>query len=140
MLFHRSRKQLKELFIFELIKNENTGMPMTPVFPWFISSGDDLTNFCSEGKSKEDTKLYLVDASCDSTTRSHFFNNTGSTDGCRGIGIRQSVTMTAAGNIAYIWETIYGLREKELPREKTQTRYWWFLRRYFLWRIPELCG
>ena len=72
-------------FFFELIKNENAGMPMTPVYPWFISSGDDSTDFCFEGKAKEDAKLYLVDSSCDSNTRLHFSDNTGSTDGCRGV-------------------------------------------------------
>ena len=49
-----------------------------------------------------DVKVCLIDKRNDSATRSNFTQNTGSTDGFRGLRVRHSVTMTAAGHVASI--------------------------------------
>ena len=106
---------------YNLIKKENDGLDITAIFPFFISSTDDTTLFAFEGTAVGDVKVFLIDKRNDHATRSNYTQNNGSTDGFRGLRVRHSVTMTAAGHVASIHMLVYGLTEKEMPRDISPT-------------------
>ena len=103
---------------YNLIKKENAGMEIRPVPPFFISSSDDTTIFAFEGTADGGCETYLVNNDDDrGGVRSHFSDDTGNTDGFRGLRVKHTVSMTASGHLAPMHVGIHGLSDKELSRE-----------------------
>ena len=104
--------------LYELVKKENEGLEMRVILPMFISTTDNTTMFAFEGSvdSKAD-ECYIVKKDNDSGTQSAYTQTSSSTDSCRGIRIRHTVSFNGVGNAAPFYMTIYGLSDSELPKE-----------------------
>ena len=84
--------------------------------PMFVSTTDDTPVFAFEGAvNGKDNDVFIVNIKIDTGTRSSYSKDTSSTDSCRGIRIRYSVSFNAVGNAAPFYTTVYGLTEEELP-------------------------
>ena len=102
----------------KLVREGNGGEEIRPILPWHITSTDDTTIFAFEGMTTTSKKIYLVDKYSDRSTRSSYTQDNGGTTHLCGMRVRHTVTINAAGNVANIWLTVYGLTEIELSVEK----------------------
>ena len=102
--------------LYKLIQKVNNGEDLKVVYPMFISTTDDTTVFTFEGSvDGKENDCFIINTENDSGTYSSYNKDTSSTDSCRGIRIRHSVTFNAVGNAAPMYATVYGLTEEELP-------------------------
>ena len=81
----------------------------------FVSTTYDTTIFAFEGSVDGKSDQYIINKSSDLGTRSAYTKDNSSTDSCRGICIRHSVSFNAVGNAAPFYSTVYGLTEEDLP-------------------------
>ena len=98
----------------KLVSEANNDAPVSPVYPWLITSTDDTTVFIFKGTACNKKKLFIVPEKMDKH-KSNYSNDMGGTDHLNGIRVRHTYSMNAMGNLAPIYITVTGMNEREMP-------------------------
>ena len=119
-------------FFESILSKVNGNMPIRPIPAYLNTSTDDSTVFVFNGETFVNSILYLNNNSQKSSNLSTYSCEVGGTYHINGLCVRHTHSMNAFDNIAPIYLTVYGLNEREIPRDNYPSGI-------FVMEIEDLC-